>query len=46
MGVHRLVSPIAVLALPLMFLFACGSGTEAIDTTGLSRVVLRVEGMT
>ena len=30
----------------LVTLVGCGSGSEAVDTTGLSQITLRIEGMT
>ncbi len=30
----------------LIVLSGCGSGSEAVDITGLSQVTLRIEGMT
>ena len=38
-------SIIASLILSTMFV-GCESGSEAVDTTGLSQVTLRIEGMT
>ncbi len=38
-------SIIVVISLSILFL-GCGAGSEAVDTTGLSQVHLRIEGMT
>ncbi len=40
-----IVSSIVAISLAILFL-GCGSGSEAVDTTGLSQVHLRIEGMT
>ncbi len=40
-----ILSMIVAISLSTLFL-GCGSGSEAVDTTGLSQVHLRIEGMT
>ena len=42
---YRVISGILPLFL-FVVLSACGSDTEAVDTTGLGKVALRIEGMT
>jgi len=42
---ETIFSIIVVISLSILFL-GCGSGSEAVDTTGLSQVHLRIEGMT
>ena len=42
---EKVLSIIVAISLSLLFL-GCGSGSEAVDTTGLSQITLRIEGMT
>jgi len=42
---ETIFSTIVVISISTLFL-GCGSGSEAVDTTGLSQVHLRIEGMT
>ncbi len=42
---ETILSIIVAISLSLLFL-GCGSGSEAVDTTGLSQITLRIEGMT
>jgi len=42
---ETILSIIVAISLSVLFL-GCGSGSEAVDTTGLSQVHLRIEGMT
>lgn len=38
---------VGILSVLLMVaVLGCGSGSEAVDTTGLNQVTLRIEGMT
>ena len=50
-GDEMLKTYIAVFSIVLSICFVvtlmgCGSGSEAVDTTGLSQITLRIEGMT
>jgi len=42
---ETILSIIIAISLAIPF-FGCGSGSEAVDTTGLSQITLRIEGMT
>jgi len=42
---ETILSIIVAISLSTLFL-GCGSGSEAVDTTGLSQITLRIEGMT
>ncbi len=42
---ETILSIMVAISLAILFL-GCGSGSEAVDTTGLSQVHLRIEGMT
>jgi len=42
---ETILSIIVAISLSILFL-GCGSGSEAVDTTGLSQITLRIEGMT
>ncbi len=42
---ETIVSIIVAISLSILFL-GCGPGSEAVDTTGLSQIMLRIEGMT
>ncbi len=42
---ESIFSIIVAISLSILVL-GCGSGSEAVDTTGLSQVHLRIEGMT
>ena len=42
---ETILSIIVAISLAILFL-GCGSGREAVDTTGLSQITLRIEGMT
>ncbi len=42
---ETILSIIVAISLAILFL-GCGSGSEAVDTTGLRQITLRIEGMT
>ena len=42
---ETILSIIVAISLSILFL-GCGSGSEVVDTTGLSQVHLRIAGMT
>jgi len=42
---EKVLSITVAISLSILFL-GCGSGSEAVDTTGLSQITLRIEGMT
>ncbi len=46
MKTYRLILSSILSILLFTVLLGCGSGSETVDTTGLSQVTLRVEGMT
>ncbi len=43
---YRIILSDILSFLLLTVLSGCGSGSEAVDITGLSQVTLRIEGMT
>lgn len=46
MMMHRIATTGFLFLALFSLLLGCGSGSEAVDTAGLSQITLRIEGMT